>query len=282
MKMNNGCAAVRTQLKSHLGAVVMLGDDYLLGQIVYSIHESSDDEQYHYAQRMFVRRFCEEGREEINVIIHENESVELYVPMWFEPEDTKRFLDENGQAILDERKRRFDEDNKAHSKAEPLTYESKLPLLGKNLPIRVMPNDDVREVFLKDDTVYMKAGLDDAGICASLLKLCRNMAYEYLKPKVGHFAKLMGVDYSRLEIDDGRRTWGSYHDIDKSVTFSRRLLLMSEDIIDFLIVHELAHFTTLRHDEELDFEMGKILPDHEERDEVFYDTCRLLMEQGWI
>jgi len=160
----------------------MIGDNYLIGQVVYSIQESPDDEQYHYAQRMFVRRFREEGRKEISVNICEDETVEIYVPTWFEPEDTKRFLDENGRAILDERAMRLDEDRIKHSNAKPLTYDSKLPFLGESLPIQIISSDDVREVFIQDNAIHMKADLDDAGIHATLLKLCRNMAYEYLKP----------------------------------------------------------------------------------------------------
>ena len=257
--------------------------DYLIGQIIYSVQESSDDELYHYAQRMYVRTYHEENRKIVDVSIQKDERIELYVPMKFDSSsDLKIFMDEHGIDILAEKNRRLDEETEAVSSTEPLTYDSNLPFLGEYLPIKVIDTDDTREVFVQDGVIHMKAGLSSDGIRASLLKLCRNKAYEYFKPKVDHYAKVIGVSYSRLEIDDGRRTWGMFHDIEKHIILSRRLMMMSAFIIDSIVVHELAHGLTLSHGENHDFEMSKILPDYEERDEAFYETCGLLLEQGWI
>jgi len=257
--------------------------DYLLGQIIHCIQESPDDKQYHYAQRMYIRTFHDERCKLVDVVFRDDECVELYVPTQFDSSrDLKDFMEENGDAIFAEKKRRLDEESKIGFKSEPLTYGSTVPFLGESLPIRAINDDDSHEVFLQDGFIFIKAGLSDTEIRAAVLKLCRNTAYEYMKPKVDHYAKIMGVEYSRLEIDDGRRTLGSFHDIYKSITLSRRLMLTNESIIDFMIVHELAHASTLRHDENHDFEMEKFLPDYEERDVAFSKTCDFLIEKGWL
>jgi len=232
---------------------------------------------------MYVRTYHEEEREIVDVGICEDEHIQLFVPMEFDSSsDLKVFMDEYGIDILVERKRRLDEETEAISNAEPLTYSSKLPFLGEYLPIQIIDDGDSREVFVQNQAIHMKAELSSDGIRASHLKLCRNKAYEYLKLKVDHYAKLIGVRYSWLEIDDGRRTWGMFHSIDKRIILSRRLMMMSEFVIDSIVVHELAHGLAFNHDENHDFEMSKILPDYEERDEAFYETCRVLIEQGWI
>jgi len=257
--------------------------DYMLGQIIYPIQESPDDEQFHYAQRLCVRTYHEERRKKVDAVILEDERIELYVPRKFNSaRDLKIFMDEYGLALLTEKNRIFDEESKAIRKIGPLSYDSKLPFLGRYLPIKIIAENDNRDVFVQENAIYMKAGLSDTEIRFALLKLCRNKAYEYLKPKVDHYANIIGVAYSRLEIDDGRRTWGIFHDVDKRVILSRRLMMMSEFIIDSIIVHELAHGLSFSHGENHDFEMSKILPDYEERDDAFYETCRVLIGQGWI
>jgi len=131
-----------------------------VGQIIYSIQESPDDGQYHYAQRMCVRTYHEEERKKVDVGIHEDERIELYVPMRFDSSsDLKVFMDER----------------------------SRLPFLGEYLPIQVIEDSDSREVFVQNGAIHMKAGLSAGGIRASLLKLCRNKAYEYFKLKVDHY-----------------------------------------------------------------------------------------------
>lgn len=192
--------------------------------------------------------------------------------------DLKVFIDQNRVEILTEKNRRLNKETEAASKSEPQTYTSKLPVLGEYLPIRIINDNDARDVFVQDGAIYMKAELSDAEIHTALLKLYRNEAYKYLKPKVDYFAKVIGVEYNQLEIDDGRRILGLFHDIDKRVILSRRLMMMSEFVIDFLIVHELTHGLTFHHGERHDFEMNKILPDYGERDDAFYETFGSLLE----
>ncbi|MCL2188672.1 MAG: M48 family metallopeptidase [Defluviitaleaceae bacterium] len=258
-------------------------DDYLIGQIIYSIQESPDDAQYKYAQRMYVRTFHEEERDIVDVEIRDDERIELYVPMSFESEyDLKPFMDENGDAILAERNRRLNEKIEGVSQHESLAYNSKLPFLGEYLPICTIDAGSKHESFVQNGAIHMRSGLSDTEIRAELLKLCRNTAYDYLKLKVDHFAKIMGVSYSNLKIDDGRRTWGLFNDVNKSIILSRRLMMMSESIINLLVVHELAHGLEFYHGHHHNFEMEKILPNYEARDEAFHETCETLLAQGWI
>lgn len=58
--------------------------------------------------------------------------------------------------------------------------------------------------------------------------------------------------------------------------------MMSKDVIDSLIVHELAHTKVFAHKKEFYDEILKVMPDYKEADEAFLETASMLFEQGWI
>jgi predicted metal-dependent hydrolase len=58
--------------------------------------------------------------------------------------------------------------------------------------------------------------------------------------------------------------------------------MMREPVIDFLIVHELAHHVIFTHSKEHDTVMEKTLSDFAELDDEFSETCGALIKRGWL
>lgn len=74
----------------------------------------------------------------------------------------------------------------------------------------------------------------------------RNRAREVLRDRADHFAALLGVGYARLTVRDTRSRWGSCSSRG-GLNFSWRLILAPPDVLDYLVVHELAHRRELNH-----------------------------------
>ena len=240
---------------------------------------SSPYEEGKYAPHLHIRAYHENVRK-VRVSPYSNETIELSVPKKFILSDTKRFVADNEMALFAKLKEVLD--NQFDVSPEPLTYDSKVPFLGKELPIRSIPENSDDTGYIEDGAAYLKQGLSSVEIHEVWLTLLGEVAYGLLKPKLDRYAKAMRLRYNRLEIDDGRRTFGSFNDETKVIFLSRRLLIMSEPVVDFLIVHELAHAVSLSHGEEHDAVIGKVLPNYDEIDSKFNDYCSRLIEQGWI
>lgn len=184
-------------------------------------------------------------RKTISVAPRLNERIELLVPNEFTLADAKRFVAENGRDIYNKLQEWLDAQNP--NKPTPPAYDNKIPYLGADVPIRVLPYGDNSGSGFRDGAVYLPAKLSGEEIRAAVLWLLGDMAYDVFKGKLDHFANMLDMRYSRLEIDDGRRTFGSYNQETGVVILSRRLLMMSGAVIDFLIVHELAHAEYFEH-----------------------------------
>jgi len=71
-------------------------------------------------------------------------------------------------------------------------------------------------------------------------------AKEKITPRVKQHARTLGVDVAEIKIVDNRYRWGSCT-LKDNVTFNWRLIKAPMYVIDYIIVHELAHLIEANH-----------------------------------
>lgn len=85
-----------------------------------------------------------------------------------------------------------------------------------------------------------------------------------LEERLPLFASVMGVSYERVSIRDQRTRWGSCSG-KGNLNFNWKLSLVPDEILDYVVVHELAHRIEMNHSANFWREVEKILPDYRER-----------------
>jgi predicted metal-dependent hydrolase len=71
-------------------------------------------------------------------------------------------------------------------------------------------------------------------------------AQEKILPRVEHHARNLGVEFKQAKIVDSRYRWGSCT-MQDNVNFNWRLIKAPMFVIDYVIVHELAHLIEANH-----------------------------------
>lgn len=71
----------------------------------------------------------------------------------------------------------------------------------------------------------------------------RRRAHQVFKEKLDHYARLMEVSYQGFRVKDQKTKWGSCSGTG-NINLNWRLIMAPDAVLDYLIVHELAH---LRH-----------------------------------
>ncbi len=74
----------------------------------------------------------------------------------------------------------------------------------------------------------------------------RYLAFTIIKSRCAYYAAINNLNYNQIKISNARRRWGSCSP-NGNLNFNWRLILSPLFVIDYLIVHELAHLVVKNH-----------------------------------
>ena len=86
-------------------------------------------------------------------------------------------------------------------------------------------------------------------------------ALEWFAARMDHFAPLVGVEYRALRLSNARTRWGSARS-DGAIALNWRLLHYAPPVIDYVVVHELAHLRHMNHSAQFWATVAQVLPDY--------------------
>lgn len=81
------------------------------------------------------------------------------------------------------------------------------------------------------------------------------------RSRVEHWAPHLGVSFGRVSVKDQRTLWGSCTR-EGNLNFSWRLALAPDAVLDYLVVHELAHRAQMNHSRRFWEVVERVCPGH--------------------
>ena len=91
----------------------------------------------------------------------------------------------------------------------------------------------------------------------------KERALALLTERCGFFSGMMGVTYTHIGISGARSRWGSCSPRGR-LRFNWRLAMAPAHVLDYVVVHELAHLKELNHSRRFWAQVAAILPDFRE------------------
>lgn len=92
----------------------------------------------------------------------------------------------------------------------------------------------------------------------------RNYAKVTLQKKAAFYSKKMGTDFGRITVREQKTRWGSCSS-KGNLNFNWKLMMMPEPVIDYVVIHEIAHRKHMDHSRNFWKEVENILPDYKEK-----------------
>ena len=136
---------------------------------------------------------------------------------------------------------------------------------GQLVPCQVVLDESAKEISfsLQDGVLTITINNTKEDLPALAEVWTRTQAQNILPQKVSAWAQKMGVEYNNIVIKDQKTLWGSCSQ-KKNLNFSYRLIKMPLSIIDYLIVHELAHLIHFDHSPEFWACVATYIPNYKE------------------
>jgi predicted metal-dependent hydrolase len=131
------------------------------------------------------------------------------------------------------------------------TYEegSTLPYLGKNYPLRIIKNRSEYNIKFCDGEFIIEiksAKAPPAKIKKIYEKWLIEKAKSVFKRKVDEYSEKLGINIERIVIKNLKNRWGSMTK-EGAINLNVNLLKAPEDVIDYIILHELCHLKVKEH-----------------------------------
>lgn len=91
----------------------------------------------------------------------------------------------------------------------------------------------------------------------------KKQAYQKIKERVDWYSNLFGLEYHKFGITDAQKRWGSCS-AKGNLHFSWRLIMAPLNVIDYVVVHELAHVERKNHSKEFWNRVKIMIPNYQE------------------
>jgi predicted metal-dependent hydrolase len=158
------------------------------------------------------------------------------------------------------RTRRTDAEKK---RALLLDIEQHVPLFGKPHP--VVWHASHRTYFQFDRTGPFEVFAPEKYLGRHRRKVLyfaiRKFSEMYLAHRVDHWAKVTGMNFNHLHVKELKSKWGSCSSL-RNINLNWQLVLLSEHLIDYVIVHELMHLREMNHSPRFWAWVGKYFPEY--------------------
>ena len=124
---------------------------------------------------------------------------------------------------------------------------------------------------LKDETKIRD------NIVKCVKKLFRNNTSIVIEEKLEIWCKKMNLDYTSFKVNDTTSKYGSCMPKSKKLFFSLRLIMLPDEIIDLIVVHELAHLVHANHSKDFYNYIKKYIPDYDNKDKWLKKNSNLIV-----
>ena len=111
------------------------------------------------------------------------------------------------------------------------------------------------------------------------IKTLAEQALKTIPQRVEYFAGQVGVDYVRITIRNQKTRWGSCSS-KGNLNFNCLLMLAPDEILDYVVVHELCHRKEMNHSKAFWAEVERVLPDYRESVKWLKEKGNLIMRRN--
>jgi len=207
-------------------------------------------------------------RKTIALIVSADATVIVRAPMRTNLEYIKKLVFQKRFWI--DRKKKQALKNSVSAKAKEFVGGEEFLYLGENYKLKIENREDIE---LADCLYFPEKYLNDSR--AKMIEWYQQKALEKIAERVNFYSQITGWKFKSISITNAKKRWGSCGP-SGSLNFSWRLIMAPLDVIDYVVVHELAHIPEKNHSKRFWNKVKSILPDYKSRRKWLKDNGNIL------
>ena len=229
-----------------------------------------------YKNRAIEYTIIKRKRKSICIRVDIEGKVTVITPLGVSEERVLKFLEEKAQWIIDKQ----DEMNEIYDKKIHRKFKngSTFMYLGEEYPVHIINDKSYKNirVFFSGKTLkspydcqhfIIYTNTDDEEIMRkSMEKWYRERTMEIVTKKIEKYENCFKDKVSQIRVKEQKRRWASCTG-KNAILFNWRCSMAREDVIEYIVVHEMCHFEHRDHSKNFWNRVESIMPDYIEKHE---------------
>jgi predicted metal-dependent hydrolase len=158
-----------------------------------------------------------------------------------------------------------------------LNYGDNLRLMGREIPLVERSGN---KVGFDGECFYLPPNFPPCEIKKAVIGLYKEIAKQVLVDRTFAYGKEVGLIPVAVKVNSAKTRWGSCSN-KGSINYSWRLIMAEEEVIDYVIIHELAHIEELNHSPRFWVAVEGILPDYKKRQQKLRLFQKEIVHENW-
>lgn len=194
-------------------------------------------------------------RRTISIEISNKAELIVRAPYFLNKNDINNFVEEKRNWI---QKKISEVSNKQFQKKR-FSIGEKFLFLGKEYPMEIHKTEKYAIFFQIDKFVIAEDCIENAR--DYFIIWYKNQALIIFQERINQYASKLRLNYSSLKLSSASKRWGSCSSR-KSINLNWRLIMAPLEVIDYVIIHELAHTKEMNHSSKFWKIVEKEMPDY--------------------
>jgi predicted metal-dependent hydrolase len=202
------------------------------------------------------------------------DGLEVRAPRWATVSSVEAVLHEKSSWIL--RKLQESQERQKQMKHTIIEWKdgAQLPFLGEQLVVRLDPGHRFDHAVLTQNNadgestkvlqVALSLHAQPGQIRDAVQAWLMQQAKQFFSERLNHFAPQLGVQWTRLSLSNASSRWGTAS-ADGSIRLNWRLIHFKQEVIDYVVVHELSHLRVMNHSPQFWETVGSLVPDYQQQ-----------------
>jgi len=220
---------------------------------------------FEYQAKTIKYQLIKSKRKTLTITILPTKEVVVKAPRILSDQEIMRMVMQKGKWITDK-----------ISKMEDLSCEveqrymdgAEIFYRGKKYRLKIIEDYNVRksEIQLRHDEIVVIMKHKKVQLVPELMEgWYKERIKELIYDKIEYYNSFINKKISNIRIKNHKKRWGSCSNLG-NLNFNWRIIMMPDEMFDYIVVHELCHLIHMNHSKEYWKSVEMILPDYKERE----------------
>lgn len=232
--------------------------------------------EFLYQGKIYKYTIVRSKRKSVAISVNEDKKIVVKIPPYFPAAEVERLVAGKAEWIA----KKYEEaaiEQKSRPVHEFKTGEE-FYYRGKPLMLNLIVNTDRKRIMVKKQAgklLVVSFSSEKEVIKEAIIRWYREQAREILTDKTTYFQRFVGEPVGEIRIKEQKSRWGSCSG-KGNLNFNWKIIMAPDEIIDYLVVHELCHLLHMNHSKEFWSSVEAILPDYKIREKWLKKNGTLL------